>query len=71
MYTFPDKNRKIGITESAENKIYLFNSDGSICNGFPLEGNSEFAIGAFGPENGHFNLVTGSSDGYLNNFLVK
>jgi len=71
LYTFPDKNRKIGITESAENKIYLFNSDGSICNGFPLEGNSEFAIGAFGPENGHFNLVTGSSDGYLNNFLVK
>jgi len=71
LYTFPDKNRKIGIAESAENKIYLFNSDGSICNGFPLEGNSWFGIGAFGRENGQFNLITGTSDGYLNNYQLK
>lgn len=71
LYTFPDKNRRIGITESAENKIYLFNSDGSICNGFPLEGNSGFALGAFGRENGQFNLVTGTSDGYLINYQLK
>jgi len=71
LYTFPDKNRRIGVTESAENKIYLFNSDGSICNGFPLEGNSGFALGAFGRENGQFNLVTGTSDGYLYNYQLK
>jgi len=71
LYTFPDKSRKIGITESAENKIYLFNSDGSIYRGFPLEGNSGFAHDAFGRESGQFNLVTGTSDGYLNNYLLK
>ena len=71
LYTFPDKNRKIGIIDRAENKIYLFNSDGSICNGFPLEGNSGFALGIFGRESGQFNLVTGTSDGYLNNYQLK
>ena len=71
MYTFADKNRKIGIIERTENKIYLFNYEGIISNGFPLEGNSGFAVGAFGRENGQFNLVTGTSDGYLNNYLLR
>jgi len=69
MYTFPDKSRKIGITDSMENKIYLFNSDGTICNGFPLEGNSRFALGFSATD--QFNLITGTSEGYLNNYRIK
>jgi len=71
LFTFPDKSLKIGISDSSENKIYLFNSDGSICNGFPLEGFSPFAIGFPGSQNSQFNLITGTSDGYLNNYLIK
>ena len=71
LFTFPDKSRKIGIADSTENKIYLFNSNGSIFRGFPLDGNSPFALGFFSSENGQFNLVTGSSDGYLNNYQLK
>ncbi|HZK94571.1 MAG TPA: hypothetical protein VFC67_10215 [Prolixibacteraceae bacterium] len=71
LYTFPDKSRRIGIADSTENRIYLFNTDGSICKGFPLEGNSGFAIDFSGRENDQYNLITGSSEGYLNNFLIK
>jgi hypothetical protein len=71
LFTFPDKSLKIGISDSSENKIYLFNSDGSICNGFPLEGFSPFAIWFPGSQSGQFNLITGTADGYLNNYLIK
>lgn len=71
LYTFPDKSRRIGIADSTENRIYLFNNDGSICKGFPLEGNSGFAIDFSGRENDLYDLVTGTSGGYLNNFLIK
>lgn len=71
IYTFPDKSKKIGITDSTENRIYIINLDGSICKGFPLEGNSHFALGYSGSENGQINLISGTSDGYLNNYQVK
>ncbi len=71
MYTFPDKSRRIGIAGTTENRIYLFNKDGSVCKGFPLEGNSRFAIDFLGHKNGQFNLITGTSEGYLNNYLIK
>jgi hypothetical protein len=69
LYTFPDKSRKIGIADCAENRIYLFNADGTVCEGFPLEGNSRFALGF--SATGQFSLITGTSDGYLNNYQIK
>jgi len=71
LYVFPGNIRKIGIADRIENKIYLFSSDGSICKGFPLSGNSPFAISFSGEENGQFNLVTGIQDGYLINYQIK
>lgn len=68
---FPDNSRKIGITVSPENKVYLYNSDGSLYEGFPLDGNSPFEIGFSGPGQQTVNLVTGTSDGYLNNYQIK
>ena len=71
LVTFPDKSRKIAIADTTENRIYLFNTDGSICKGFPLEGNSQFAIDFTGCENGQFNLITGTAEGYLINYRSK
>jgi hypothetical protein len=65
LFTFPDKTVKIGITDSVENKIYLLNSDGSDCSGFPLEGNSPFALHFNGNQSGTFNVITGTADGYV------
>ena len=68
---FPDKSRKIGITDTIENKIYLLNSDGTNYTGFPLEGNSPFSLGFSGNEIQSFNIVTGTSDGFLNNYRMN
>ena len=71
IFTFPDNNRKIGVTVSSENKLFLFNSDGSLYPGFPLGGNSIFKINfQLNPE-GSFNLITGTTDGYLNNYQIR
>ena len=71
IFTFPDKSRKIGITDTNENKIYLLNNDGSIYNGFPLEGNSPFTIKFSENENLPFNLVTGTLDGLIYNYQIN
>ncbi len=71
LFTFPDKSRRIGIADTTESRIYLFNVDGSIFKGFPLEGNSGFSLGFFGRTSDQFNLITGTSEGYLSNYLVK
>ena len=70
-FIFPDKSRRIGITDNVENKIYLFNSEGTICNGFPLEGKTPFIISFPSSQNGPYNLFTGTADGYLYNYQVK
>jgi hypothetical protein len=71
IYTLPGKNNKIGVVIPDENRIYLYNNDGSLYEGFPIEGNSEFSIGFFNKESRRFNLITGTPDGFLNNYLVK
>ncbi len=44
IYKFPNNETKLGCYSSQTNEIYLFNSDGSMYNNFPLEGNSDFTI---------------------------
>jgi hypothetical protein len=71
IYTFPSKIKKIGVVNTVENQVYLFNSDGSAYEGFPLEGNSGFNMGFFNRDNRHFNLIVGSKDDFLYNYFVK
>ena len=71
IFTFPDKSLKIGVADAVENKIYLFNSDGTTRDGFPLEGNSPFSLTFNGNNNDSFSLVTGTADGELFNYEVK
>ena len=71
LFTFPDRSVKIGITDSEENKIYLLNSDGSLVNGFPLDGNISFDLVFPEDQGAPFNMVTESENGNLMMYEVK
>jgi hypothetical protein len=70
-YQFSATDLKIGVVNRPENKIYLFNNNGELFAGFPLQGNTPFSIGNFGDTLSRFNLVVGSGDNFLYNYRVK
>jgi hypothetical protein len=71
VYNFSADNKKIGVNCSASNKIFLFNTNGTLYKGFPLDGCSEFSIDFIDDDRSVFNLLVGSPDGYLYNYLVE
>lgn len=70
-YQFSATNIKIGVACPGENRIYLYNNDGELYTGFPLQGNTPYSIGNFGDTLSKFNLVVGSRDNFLYNYRVK
>ena len=70
IYSFSSKLKKIGITESSTNRIYLFDPNGILHEGFPLQGNSEFSIGKILKSSGQLNLIVGSKNGDLYNYTL-
>lgn len=70
-YIFANNDRKIGVVCRAENRVYLINSDGSLYEGFPLHGNTDFTIGYFNRSNPYFNLVVGNEDNSFYNYQVE
>ncbi|MBN1926833.1 MAG: hypothetical protein JW798_13460 [Prolixibacteraceae bacterium] len=71
IYYFSYKEKKIGITCKEDNKIFLFDINGNLHEGFPLDGSSEFSIGFISNESTNFNLLVASPDGYLYNYYVE
>ncbi len=71
IYSFSSKLKKIGVTEAATNRIYLFDPSGKLHEGFPLQGNSEFSIGKLAKSSGQLNLVVGSKGGDLYNYTLN
>lgn len=70
-YTLGAKNIKLGITDTANEKIYLFSSDGNMYDGFPLSGKTEFSIGFIKKSDWKYGLIVGGGNGYLYNYNVK
>ncbi len=70
LYIFPNNNRKIGIVDTNNNEIYLFNNNGEIYEGFPLRGMTMFTVGHLKTSQKMFNLFVGSNDGFLYNYEV-
>lgn len=60
-FLFPDGSTRIGITSGTTGELFLFNSNGSLCNSFPLKGKTPFSIGDLNNE-GIYNLVTGADN---------
>lgn len=71
IYKFSASDIKIGITDQARNRIYLVNSDGSLYEGFPLEGSTRFSIGYFAGSDSRFNLIVGSANNFLYNYSIE
>jgi hypothetical protein len=71
IYKFSSSDVKIGITDRSRNKIYLINSDGSLYEGFPLEGSTRFSIGYFKGSESRFNLIVGSENNFLYNYSIE
>jgi len=70
-FQFSASDRKIGVLNHADNKLYLFNNNGKIYEGFPLEGNTLFSIGVFNRKLSRFNLIAGSRYNFLYNYSVQ
>lgn len=66
----PGEKFKVGIHSKASNQIFLFGEDGQQYPGFPLKGSTPFYFGP-GPEEGTFQVVTGSHDKNLYIYLLK
>jgi len=60
-------NRKIyiGITETQEKKVYLYNKDGNLMDGFPVYGSSAPSMGNDGPQNGSSLVVKGDENSII------
>ena len=71
MYRFSSRDHKVGMVDSSETNIYLFNQDGSLYKGFPLEGTSRFSIGFLKTSAYRFNLITGGENNYIYNYRVE
>jgi antitoxin component YwqK of YwqJK toxin-antitoxin module len=71
IYEFSKKDKKIGLVATFSGRIYLLNNDGSLYQGFPLQGTSMFSISSFPGLKARFNLIVGNSDNFLYNYSVK
>ncbi len=71
LYKFSASDIKIGIADGTRNRIYLVNSDGTLYEGFPLEGSTRFSIGYFAGSGSRFNLIVGSDNNFLYNYSIE
>lgn len=70
-FQFGARDRKLGVVCTVSSQIYLINSDGSFYKGFPLKGITPFSIGRFASTKSTFNLIVGSSSGFVLNYAVQ
>lgn len=70
-FHFGARDRKLGLVCSERSEIFLVNGDGNFYKGFPLKGITPFSIGQFANTKSKFNLVVGSSTGFVLNYAVQ
>ncbi len=72
LYNFGNGNLQLGITDNENSEIFLLNGkDGSVVNGFPQEGSTEFSITKFTTNQSKFSLIVGNKNNFLYNYLLK
>ncbi|MCQ2960109.1 MAG: DUF3352 domain-containing protein [Bacteroidales bacterium] len=68
--TLKNGEKKIGAVDKQDGKIYVINSDGALCKGFPIDGVTPFDISDESMEKG-FMLIVGNEQNLLYNYIVK
>ena len=71
VYEFAAADLRIGIVQPQNNQIWLYDSKGKVCKGFPLKGSTLFSIGRFDKSGSNFNLFVGSKNNFLYNYSVS
>jgi hypothetical protein len=71
VYKFSANDNKIGIVLRNPGNIYLYNNNGNLYKGFPLEGAAPFSISSFPELGGRFNMIVGSKNNFLYNYSVQ
>ncbi len=70
-FHFGGRDRKLGVVSNKTAEIFLINGDGKLYKGFPLKGVTPFSIGQFASTKSKFNLVVGSTTGFVLNYAVQ
>ena len=70
IFKFSANDVRIGVTCRGQKQLFLFDNKGNICNGFPLQGTSEFSITKL-DRNAKFSLLAGNADNYLYNYIIQ
>jgi len=60
-FMYSDGKARIGAVDAEKNKLYLWDNQGNMCNGFPLYGNTAFSIADMNGD-GQLYLVTGAGN---------
>jgi len=71
VYTFSANQRKIGAVSTQQNLVYLINPDGSVYEGFPRVGHSQFSIAYLSKINRNFNLIVTGDENQVFNYEIK
>ena len=71
VYEFSTNDLRVGIVQTENNQIWLYDSKGKLSKGFPLKGSTPFSIGRLDRSGSSFNLFVGSKNNFLYNYSVK
>ncbi len=69
-FVFADWTTYIGVTSEKNNKLYLFDDNGVLMDGFPKTGKTLFCVGDLNND-GTLNVVAGSADGSIYVYQVR
>ncbi len=70
-FYFSANDRKLGVLSEKDNKIFLFNGDGKLHEGFPLEGKTPFSVSKFEEDGSNYNLIVGNRTNFLYNYVIN
>lgn len=69
IFKFSATDIRIGVPCISQNKIFLFQNNGDVCSGFPLEGSTEFSICRLNSPD-KYSVLTGGHKNFLYNYNI-